>query len=263
MNKKGFTLIELLAVVSIVALLVVIALPNVMNTFKEAKKKAFTTEVKQVYKVAESTWMQDSMFSSGEKVYSRCAAGCNSELDLSGRKSLEYYIKVNKAGQVVEFYATDGTYQFELGDETGVDEITDVKEVAYLDEEEIIKITPNGVEQIPYFCFIVSKTQYDYGIEDDWNLFTKAYIRYEEGMTWGEFLESSYNTYNGQRLFNNSEGDGLYYSTDTFYDSDFKTLYDNNNSTYWNRYHPIYRNFQSREIKNKSEGCYGNVMWVE
>jgi len=52
-NKKGFTLVELLAVIAILAILVIIALPNVMGMFNQAKKNSFTTEVKEIYKVAQ------------------------------------------------------------------------------------------------------------------------------------------------------------------------------------------------------------------
>ena len=34
MNKKGFTLVELLAVISILAILVIIAVPNIMKLFE-------------------------------------------------------------------------------------------------------------------------------------------------------------------------------------------------------------------------------------
>ncbi len=53
MNKKVFTLVELLAVIAILAILVIIALPNVMKLFNDAKEKAFTTELKEIYKVAQ------------------------------------------------------------------------------------------------------------------------------------------------------------------------------------------------------------------
>ena len=44
MNKKGFTLVELLAVVAILAILILVALPNVLSMFNKAKKSAFETE---------------------------------------------------------------------------------------------------------------------------------------------------------------------------------------------------------------------------
>ena len=50
MNKKGFTLVELLVVIAILALLVIIALSNVLSMFNKAKKDTFLTEAKTVYK---------------------------------------------------------------------------------------------------------------------------------------------------------------------------------------------------------------------
>ena len=38
MNKKGFTLVELLAVITILAILILIALPNIMGLFNDAKE---------------------------------------------------------------------------------------------------------------------------------------------------------------------------------------------------------------------------------
>ena len=118
MKKKGFTLVELLAVIAILAILVIIALPNVMGMFNQAKKNSFTTEVKNIFQVAQQQWMNDSMMSTGEKYYARLTnptfstgeSICGGELSLSGRTELDYAIKINKAGEVVTFLATDGTY---------------------------------------------------------------------------------------------------------------------------------------------------------
>ena len=37
LNKKGFTLVELLAVIAILALLVIVAMPNVLEMFNACK----------------------------------------------------------------------------------------------------------------------------------------------------------------------------------------------------------------------------------
>ena len=153
--KKGFTLVELLAVIAILAILVIIALPNVMGMFNTAKENSFKTEVKEIYKVAQNQWMQDSMFKTDEKVYSRCN-GCTNGLDLSGRSELHYYIKLNKSGKVVEYYATDGTFQYSFSDPDGlkVEDIKNVQKVADItDPSDVIKITPtgaNGGDSGPY-----------------------------------------------------------------------------------------------------------------
>ena len=143
--KKGFTLVELLAVIAILAILVIIALPNVMNMFNTAKENSFTTEVKEVFKTAEQTWIQDSMFNSGERIYSRCKNGCTNSLDLTGRSELEYYIKLNQSGKITKYYATDRTFQYSY-DGTGlkIENITDIQRVSELDEDEKVKIDGNG-----------------------------------------------------------------------------------------------------------------------
>ena len=45
MNKKGFTLVELLAVISILVILVIVAMPNVLKMFRQSKQKSFYNEV--------------------------------------------------------------------------------------------------------------------------------------------------------------------------------------------------------------------------
>ena len=139
-NRNGFTLIELLAVVAILAILVIVALPNVMGMFNEAKESAFTTELKQVYKVAQQQWVMDSMMSTGTKVYSRCATCTGKQLQLSGRQEFDYYIEINQAGEVAKYYATDGTYQFKLEGIVQLKDIKDVTPIASISESERINI---------------------------------------------------------------------------------------------------------------------------
>ena len=125
-NKNAFTLVELLAVIAILAILVIIALPNVMGMFNQAKKNSFMTEVKQIYKVAQQAWISDSMFNTSEKEYGRCDGCSYKELELSGRKEIKYYIKLNKSGKVVKYIVDDGTYRYEYnGEGLLVENITD------------------------------------------------------------------------------------------------------------------------------------------
>lgn len=142
-NKKGFTLVELLAVVAILSLLVIIALPNVMSMFNNAKKNAFATELKEIYKTAEQKWISDSVSSTAKIYYARVEGttdgSCSScqQLKLSGRSELHYMISFNKGGKVTSFYATDGTYQYAYtGDNLKIEDIVgeDVVQVSGLPE---------------------------------------------------------------------------------------------------------------------------------
>lgn len=117
MKKKGFTLVELLAVIAILAILVIIALPNIMSLFNDAKKNSFTNELKELFKTAENQWMSDSMIDTNTISYGRytSALSCVSkELKLSGRTQLSYGITVDKAGHIIDFVATDGTYYYDF-----------------------------------------------------------------------------------------------------------------------------------------------------
>ena len=146
MKKNGFTLVELLAVIAILAILVIIALPNVMNLFNRAKQNAFETELKEVFKTAQQQWIADSMFNTQEREYANCKAGCSNKLDMSGRSELEYYIKLDKSGNVVSYKATDGSYQYSYsGTGLKIEDISDVTQISKIDDEgDIISITCNG-----------------------------------------------------------------------------------------------------------------------
>ena len=189
MKRKGFTLVELLAVIAILAILVIIALPNVMGMFNTAKENSFKTEIKEIYKTAQNQWMQDSMFKNDERVYSRCSGCTGKSLDLSGRSELSYYIKVNKAGNIVEYYATDGTFQYSFNNSAGlkVENINNIQKIADLNDDQKITITDRGVSNRPVvikeFCVTSSLST---------TTTSFRYIPYEDGMTFGEFFDSDY-----------------------------------------------------------------------
>ncbi len=146
MNKKGFTLAELLAVIAILAILVLIAIPNVMQLYNESKKETFTTELKLIVKAARNQWMNESMFETNEKVYARCKSGtCPNQLNLSGRKELEYYVKMNKNGNITKLYATDGSYQYQYsGSGLKIEDIESVVEISKISMDNIVEISCFG-----------------------------------------------------------------------------------------------------------------------
>ena len=100
-NNKGFTLVELLAVIAIMAILLIIALPNVLKMFNESKKKVFLTESKSVFKEAINQTIKDRNFS--DVIYCKSMNDEVNPLHMSGRE-LYYYIKANvndKTGTVI------------------------------------------------------------------------------------------------------------------------------------------------------------------
>ena len=141
-KKKGFTLVELLAVIAILAILIIIALPNIMNLFMNAKENSFTNELKEIYKTAQSQWMNDSMFETGDKTYSRCSdSSCTTPLKMSGRDEIEYVIKLDKNGKVIKFQASDGTYQYSYsGNGLNIEDIGNVQKISNLSEDDILTI---------------------------------------------------------------------------------------------------------------------------
>ena len=163
MKKQGFTLVELLAVIAILAILVIIALPNIMSMFGNARKNSFTTEIKEIYKVAQQQWISDSLFTTSDKEYSRCKSGCNNTLDLSGRQELEYYIKIDKSGKVTNYYATDGTYQYSYnGGNLKIEDIDGVEQVAGLEESQLVVIGPHGLStptDVSYFDYDIKNNE--------------------------------------------------------------------------------------------------------
>ena len=58
LNNKGFTLIELLAVIVILALIMVIAIPNVLNSINDSRVSAIHSKAKSIV-----SWYSDTLLS--------------------------------------------------------------------------------------------------------------------------------------------------------------------------------------------------------
>ena len=69
MNKKGFTLIELLAVIVVLSIILVIAVPRVLNVIEEADKEAFRITGEQLVKSAIDRLEMNSMYPQDDKTY--------------------------------------------------------------------------------------------------------------------------------------------------------------------------------------------------
>ena len=105
MKNKGFTLVELLAVIAILTLLVIIALPNVLKMFNQAKKDVFLTDAKNIYKEISKKYISENM--KGNKISN--ISNNNNKLDMD-TNDLKYNVKLNNDGSIKKFEVSNGNY---------------------------------------------------------------------------------------------------------------------------------------------------------
>lgn len=123
MKNKGFTLIELLAVIVVLSIIVIIAIPNVIEAFNKAKKKTFVNDVQTLSQTARGQYRldkSDPTIKMGRNI-TYCSSKdldgykdeCNKALTLkTGGKGVDYYIAVDKNGEVIAMYVTNYVYDF-------------------------------------------------------------------------------------------------------------------------------------------------------
>ena len=61
MNAKGFTLIELLAVITIMGILMIVAIPAVTRTIENSRKDTFVNTVQNYVNGLKTMWASDSL----------------------------------------------------------------------------------------------------------------------------------------------------------------------------------------------------------
>lgn len=82
MNKKGFTLIELLAVIVIMGIVLVIAVPNSIDAYKKSRLKTEETFVKRLSQMVDSY----VTLNSEELTFSSYSINGNTEFDKRGQE---------------------------------------------------------------------------------------------------------------------------------------------------------------------------------
>lgn len=119
-NKKGFTLVELLAVISILAILVLISMPAIMDMYRNARKDTFLNEVRNLLSGAESAFLSEALKNNKIQVVASKdelveIANQNGQQKLSGEidytgKKIDYYIELDIHGKPQRYVFTDGNY---------------------------------------------------------------------------------------------------------------------------------------------------------
>lgn len=93
-KKNGFTLVELLAVIVVLALIMVIAIPSVMDAMGKAKKESFFLFVQSLNSKATNKYIQESDI---DPETSSCAVyDISKDLDISDPGEYEGWVKVEK-----------------------------------------------------------------------------------------------------------------------------------------------------------------------
>lgn len=107
MRKKGFTLIELLAVIIILAILMLIAVPAVLTTLNTAKKNAFKTQAQSIWKAAEQQYIIDSMGTGGQTCYDH-----TDQIFTSGASTLTFNVTLDTAGKATAIDMVDTAQKY-------------------------------------------------------------------------------------------------------------------------------------------------------
>ncbi len=146
-NKKGFTLIELLAVIAILALLVVFAVPNIIKMFGDSKKKAFVTEAQSVFKTAETALISKQLSNPTTTIRRFYSENDSDKLDLSKSDNLKYCIKVEN-GKIKSIAITNGEYWYINDDVSQISEIDTSDDTKFGTGSKTISCNSSGTAEL-------------------------------------------------------------------------------------------------------------------
>ncbi len=146
MKRKGFTLVEMLAVVGVVAVLVILVLPNALKNYREGKKTAFIDEAKTVYTKATDTYVTER--TKGNRIgYISNTDDVGKSLNLSNEKNLQYNVMLDPKGKVTSFVLVNNEFCIvgsgDFLDKYSIDDIIDLTDLngKEMDPELVAKCT--------------------------------------------------------------------------------------------------------------------------
>ena len=113
MSKKGFTLIELLAVILILGIIALIAIPTVNNILKESRKGAFDASARNIVKAAEEKCLTEHMKGNTVREFVFTNGKVSPSLDVKGDLPKSGIITLNENCEA-NATLSDGDRKYEL-----------------------------------------------------------------------------------------------------------------------------------------------------
>ena len=280
-NNKGFTLVELLAVIVIMGILMMVAIPSVTRTIENSRKDTFVDIAKSYGNAARTLWTSDNLTCNGTVssavddgdyyILINSKEGAKESLPVLidqggksswGNRDVNGYVRVNisttpgvdnngdgtfeiEPKRLTKFYValSDGTHGLVDDDTLMMDELKRGNVVMTLSDEQKKRVeltiddgrldcsrSSNGiysctaVNPIKNITAVCVDDQTNVGVTGTVNLKTfriiddRAYSGdglvmvgyFEDGMTWREWINSSYNTMHFNENFLSSEYPGYF-----------------------------------------------------
>ena len=118
-NKKGFTLVELLAVIVIMAILLMVAIPAVSRILEDVRKRTFVNEAKTIYNEAINKYISESAHGFEIK---KISSEDDSAIEMNGEK-LKYCVILDDKGKVSKLAVGNDRYYIML------DQVKDIESI--------------------------------------------------------------------------------------------------------------------------------------